>query len=144
MTIDELKEKIKECDKLDDEIKKLKEQQENILIELWNKKIEIAKVIKESGYLFTHPTINYTSSRGPILGLDKEENTLFVFSIGEGLLQVYLYSEKSQRTSWRKLVELGLFEEAYNGLKYLDKMIDIYIKNNKEVIEKLKNQIKKC
>ncbi|AHN24238.1 hypothetical protein [Lysinibacillus varians] len=140
-TLEKVERKITELNVLADHIKELVERQEKILIELWNQKKEIAALIKENGYKFCHPSIEYHTSRGPILAYSKKENTLYAFEIGRGLIKVNLYSNEVNGARWKEIIQNGWFEDAYQGIKYLDKMIDDYIKDNKQIIEDMQKQI---
>jgi len=139
----ELDSKFEELEKLDVKRNELVLKQEKILLELWNEKKEIAEKIKEKTYYFSHPTIQYKSLRGPILGYSKKENDLYVFELDKGIRQIDLYSDEVNASWWRKIIELGMFEDAYSGLSYLDSMIDDYILNSQTLIDKLESQIDK-
>ena len=142
MTVD-LQQKITELDKSEKRISELIQQQKKILLDLWNDKKEIASIVKENGYTFSHPSIEYRSTRGPVLGYSKKDNDLFVFELGQGLIKVNLYTNESRNTSWIVMIELGLFVEAYEGIKYLDRMIDDYINQNQDTIRSMVEQISK-
>jgi len=137
----ELDSKFLELKKLEDKREELTSQQEKILVELWNKKIDIAKKIKENSYYFSHPTIQYKSLRGPILGYSSEDNYLYVFELGKGIKEINLYSQDEKISRWRKIIELGMFEDAYSGLTYLDIMIDRYISDSQKLIDKLESEL---
>jgi len=139
----EIEQKLTELNKLERKIGELSEQQEKILFDLWNSKKDLAQKINESRYMFGHPTIQYRSPKGPILGFSREENSLYVFSIGEGLRKVNLRTKESTGLTWREIIELGLFDDACEGIKYLDRMVDDYINDDNEVIKKLEEQISK-
>lgn len=139
----ELEQKITELNKLQRKIGELTKQQEKILIDLWDNKKDLAQRIIESHYMFGHPTIQFRSPKGPILGYSSEENSLYVFSLGEGLRKVKLRSKEESIVFWRDIIELGMFDDACEGIKYLDRMIDDYIIDDNEVIKKLEEQISK-
>lgn len=144
-----MSEKLKELDLKLIELKKLEDQrsnlitkQEQILEALWNEKKEIAKKIKENRYFFSHPTIQYKSTRGPILGYSSKENKLYVFEVENGIKEIDMYSDDVKISWWRQIIELGMFEDAYNGLTYIDCMIDNYISNLQKANEELESEIK--
>ena len=95
----ELEKKITELNKLQKKIAELTNQQEKILINLWFDKKDLALRIKESHYMFGHPTIQYRSPKGPILGYLDQGNFLYVFSLGEGLRKVDLFLNESSMSS---------------------------------------------
>lgn len=141
--LEELELKIAELNQLERKIRELSEQQVKILSDFWNEKSDLAQRIKDSHYMFSHPTIKYRTSRGPVLGHSREDNSLFVFSLGEGLREVNLFSNETSPFTWKKLIELGMFEDAYEGIKYLDRMIDEYINDDQKIIRDMEERINK-
>lgn len=139
--LEKVEQRISELTNLYNHLKELKERQEKILIDLWKDKKGIASLIKENNYVFSHPSIKYHSLRGPILAHSNKDNTLYVFDLEKGLVKENLHSNEINNVRWKEIIENGWFEDAYEGINYLDSMIDSYISLTKTHIDKMQNQI---
>ncbi|SNZ14226.1 hypothetical protein SAMN05421503_2275 [Terribacillus aidingensis] len=89
---------------------------------------------------FMHPTIQYVTMVGPILGMDEKERDVFVYEYQSGM--VYRYSRansrKKEAISFEKIVELDQFDNAVSGLEYLNHILDDLVKDMREQINKHK------
>lgn len=138
-----LDEKITDLNSLNERFQKLQRKQEDILVELMKKNRAIAEKIKEEGYSFTHPKLDWRSRKGPILGYVREENSLYVFDLEKGILKINPRTNDVENSSFRTIVREGLFEDASAGIEYVTVMIDVYLKEMQESVDRVATQISK-
>ncbi|WP_342538324.1 hypothetical protein MKY15_19685 [Sporosarcina sp. FSL K6-1540] len=110
----------------------LQEKQEQLLLQRFEESKTIIEWYKEKRLIFTHPSINYRSSRGPILGFDDEESELIIYRPDKGLLKINMRTKEEKNAFFEHLVRDGHFETAMEGFGYLKIMIDKYASDYKE------------
>ncbi|GIO26382.1 hypothetical protein [Ornithinibacillus bavariensis] len=125
-----------------EELKELQKKQQDKLLETIKLYKPIMKKIYENDFLFTHPTLNYQTSKGPILGYDKDNNSLITYDITrEVIVSVNLYDHEEKGYRIAKLVENGFYNDAITGIKYIGVMIDNYLSSLKDDISKAKSEL---
>lgn len=138
----ELEKDIEALKELGEKHSELIKKQEKVLVDLYKEVSPIIKVIKENGYNFTHPTLKWQSSRGPILGYDNEKRDLYLFAYGDGIIKYNTVTKEESHTFFRQVVQLDMFETAYEGIKYVENMINVYKTELSQEIAVLEDSLK--
>ncbi|MFC7060811.1 hypothetical protein [Halobacillus seohaensis] len=96
-------------------------------------------------FVFTHPTIAYRTSRGPILGFRDtgREDILIIYSVSNNQVEyVDLDDEDNvKRNSLWNVVEDGYFKDAVKGIRYLDIMLKDYLERVKGAHKNLSEEL---
>ncbi|MFJ7918846.1 hypothetical protein ACIQ6U_03700 [Lysinibacillus fusiformis] len=117
-------------------------QQEEIIIKKMEDSKEIINWYSKKNFNFTHPTITeFNTSRGPILGLNKESNELIFLHVNRGIIKLNIRTGEEKDVDARWLVENGCFNEAISGLDYLHNMLDEYLKSLKKQIGQMEHEL---
>lgn len=143
MIVPDLDSKDKEYNELLKKNEELRKQQEELLLKTFNDSKPLIEWYREKEYIFTHPTIKYSSNRGPILGFDFGENELIVYDSEKGFRKVNINSRDERGTVVPRLISEGHFETAMDGFKYLETMVDEYLTDINTTNSKLEFQISK-
>lgn len=122
---------------------------ENKQVEVIDKLIEDNKPIfqwikNESDFFFTHPTLNYRSKAGPILGYQESDHRLVVYDVEKESLKITDIGEKyasDKPTISLQLVRNGHFTTAVEGLTYIEEMFKEYVQRIAKTIDKLKKEL---
>lgn len=144
MNISDLEPKYENYEELLSRHRELYKQQEDLLASRLEASKPLIEWYRKKDLVFTHPTIEFHSNRGPILGFDSEEYSLFVYNPDKGVLKVDLRTKETKNTFITRLVEDGHFEDAMKGLGYLETMIDRYVQDLGSLNSELESQITKC
>lgn len=143
MDISSLDSKFENYQELLSRHEELYKQQEDLLTARLEASKPYIEWYRKKGLVFTHPTIKFQSNRGPILGFDNEDNSLFVYNPDKGLLEVDLRTKETKNTFALRLIEEGYFEDAMKGLDYLETMIDGYVQDLGSLNFELESQLAK-
>lgn len=139
--LEEAKKDIESLNDLSEKHRELLKQQEEILVNLYQELTPLIKIIKESGYKFSHPTLLWHSSRGPILGYDKENRELYLFAYGDGIIKYNTVTKDERHVFFSQIVQLDMFKTAYEGIKYVEEMLKVYKKELAEEVKKLEQSL---
>lgn len=112
------------------------EKQEQLLIQRCEESEPLIEWYKGKRIIFTHPSINFRSNRGPILGYDDKEDELIIYRPDKGILKINMRTKEEKFTYFLELVKHGHFETAMEGFDYLKVMIDKYVTDYKEDSQK--------
>ncbi|MBM7606002.1 hypothetical protein JOC75_004030 [Metabacillus crassostreae] len=126
-------------EEIDDLVKKQNDYLDKLIIELQ----PVYEWYSKKEYMFTHPNLKLKSGSGPILGYDENENEVIVLNVEKKRIEkVYLHDNKERKPySTYRLVKHGYFEDAVNGLMYLEIMLDNYISRNNDSLSDLKLEL---
>lgn len=92
----------------------------------------VMKKVRENHFKFRGVGNDYVSSRGPVLGHDKQENILYIFEVDRMMpITVDLYDDEVKGTTYRKLVEKFDFSNMMDSLLLVLEHHD-YIRNELE------------
>lgn len=141
--LEELQKQRKEHSAAAEEIESLIIKQVTVLKDLLDSYKPVYQWYSDCGFLFKHPTLQYRSPSGLIMGYDNKENELYVFNIKqERVEKVNMYkTEVREFVSLRHIVEKGFFNDAVTGIKHLESMLKNYVNNSNEYIQTLKKEL---
>jgi len=143
---------IEDLNRLDDKYQKIASEIENIekeQLKTLRELIDIYKPVMEwyrSHFKFTHPNFNIRTTIGPILGYDDENEILTVYNIENDCVQyVNMFDTNDVKNiSLLQVIKDGHFENAVIGIKYLEKMLEVYVETAEIALMKKKEQLKKA
>ena len=143
--IENIQELIKVYEERKDTYHELLDKQENTINYLIEKYKPVYDWIKnKASYNFTHPTLNYRTTKGPILGYVEQDDRLIVYDVERERIVICDIGKKREEDTiinTRYLIENGYFVDAATGLKYLEKMFERYVSDISSTIEKLNDQL---
>lgn len=127
------------------EVSRLISNQEKVIDELIEKNRPIFEWLRNNtDFYFTHPTLSYKSSKGPILGYQEEDHRLIVYDVDNKRIVVTDIGEKDAPDKTMityQLVNNGHFTTTVEGLNYLEEMLESYVEGITKYVEKLKYEL---
>ncbi|MEK4026279.1 hypothetical protein ABZ756_13860 [Mammaliicoccus sciuri] len=121
----------------------LLDKQEEMLLDQPEKYKSLIELYKNKGYKFKHPEIKHGSLGGPVIGYYPSEHSLVVYVLDKGFVKVDLNTNEIKNTFARTLIRDGLFEQAMQGFKFLEVMLDDYKKDLEMQASELEKEINK-
>ncbi|WOV83073.1 hypothetical protein PGH26_09000 [Sporosarcina jeotgali] len=143
MTVEDLDAQFIEYERISNQVKELQQQQEDVLAALLEKSKDLIEWYHKKNLIFTHPSIQLHTSRGPILGFNKTDYDLMVYDVKSGILKINLRNKEEVHTTISHIVEEGYFPTAMDGLLYLKSMLGHYLDEVNELNSELESQLSK-
>lgn len=144
--ISRLEENDKKLSELRNQLEKVIEEQEKKFYETVEKLYPLMEFFKRKNYRFRNPKYNYFSSRGPIVGMSKNGQFLYVFDVESKWIKgidLYKSDDEGKYISFRNFIMEHSFEDAMEGLlKTIDLQNDA-IDDYQNSIYKLEGELSK-
>ncbi|KIV56937.1 hypothetical protein AM501_27380 [Aneurinibacillus migulanus] len=148
LNIEQIMKKLEEDEVVANELDKkrsvLAQEQTRIFSEYLKKLLPALEFIKNKGYYFKHPVIDYVSQGGPILDYNRDENCLFVYNLSEKRVKQFsLYNNKEAGTVVlnHHFFMAHDFETALQGLLHPLNVQAEFIKDCQKEIDKRESLI---
>jgi predicted nuclease with TOPRIM domain len=111
------------------EIERLKAEQQQLLIKTIKKLQPELEWLRKHNYYFIHPAFgDLKSTKGPILGLTKEKQFVYIYDIQEqSLIKCDTHDEfKTYNISALDIINSDLFMDAMEGVLYTRELLNEY------------------
>lgn len=143
--LNKLKDLEKEYNKYQAEKQFLLIEQEKVIDELIEKNRPIFEWIRnKTDFFFTHPTLNYRTRKGPVLGYQEKDDRLIIYDVESKRIKITDIGEKYNPDKTMvtfQLVRNGYFTTAVKGLTYLEEMFENYVQRLTKSIEELNKEL---
>ncbi|MED1018150.1 hypothetical protein [Bacillus atrophaeus] len=142
-TIIQLEKELEIVNSNSDKIVSLQREQAELIDKLIDENNEVIRWLYENRLPFFHETIQRKTSKGPILGFDKDEDRLIRYNFEKHIIEsldIYDTSDLKEISSLR-LVRDGHFVSAVKGIKYLTKQQKEIIDEQNKTINKLNYEL---
>lgn len=92
-------------------------------------------------YKFTHPTIKWKSSIGPIMAF--KDSYLYVYKGEQSVVKIDVRNKSAEsQSSFKEVVKVDGFEDALVGFSSIDSLLQSYVDEIRLSIHKLEQQLK--
>lgn len=140
-TLEELHQEFSESRKI---FNQLEEEQVTHLRKLMEENRPVLEWFTNKGYRFSHPIVEATSTKGPIL--HKVDEYIYVWTLGEGVVKYNSITQETENSNLYKVVRDGGFVNSIQGLSYSLLALKNYvteiqdeIKHKQQLLDSVKN-----